>query len=641
MFHKHTMIKSFAFIRRFLRALLFAAVGSLVLASSAQAQGNAYGGFLEPGHAFRLAAEPVAGGRMALAWQIAPGYYLYRDRMKVTAVPSGVQVKVTAPPGTVKQDPNYGTVEVYHGQVRLDVSAPGATALQVTWQGCAEAGLCYPPEQRTIALAAAGTPEIPGLSAPQRELPALASPAPARAQAATPEAAPASVAPAAAAAPAATADSNANAGASDDGVTAMLHSRPVLWTVPLFVLLGIGLAFTPCVLPMLPIVSSMVVGHQAGPRRAFALSLAFVLAMAAVYALLGTGAALAGGNLQAVLQNPFAIGATAALFAALSLSMFGWYELQVPAWLRDRLSAASPRGGGVLGAAALGAASALLVSPCMTAPLAGTLLYIAQTGNVTRGAALLFALGIGMGVPMLAVSVLGARVLPRPGPWMDRVKAAFGFALLATAVGMLQRIVPASATLVLWGAWLALAAVALWPLSASGGARVLARGAALVAGLWAGALVIGASAGAANPWRPLEPLARNGAGPVAACKASLFETVTDPRILVQRLDIAHGSGEPVLVDFSADWCTSCKTLDRDVFDDAAVRRALAGVVPLRVDVTAGTAAQQALMRQYGVMGPPTVMLFDAQGRERRADRLVGEFTAADLLSRVQRALGPS
>jgi thioredoxin:protein disulfide reductase len=624
------MIKSFAFAWQLLRALLLAAVGSLVLASPAGA--GAYGNFLEPGQAFRLAAEPVATGRVALQWQIAPGYYLYRDRMKVTAVPANVRATVTAPPGTAKQDPNYGTVEVYHEQVRLDVSAPGATALEVTWQGCAEAGLCYPPEQRTFALAAAGAPDIPALSAPLHDLPALASSPPVAPAAGGPDASHESVARPASSAP---------AGASDDGVTGLLRSRPLLWTVPLFALLGIGLAFTPCVLPMLPIVSSMVVGQQARPRRAFALSLAFVLAMATVYALLGTGAALAGGNLQAVLQNPIAIGATAALFAALSLSMFGWYELQVPAWLRDRLAAASPRGGGVFGAAALGAVSALLVSPCMTAPLAGTLLYIAQTGKLTRGAVLLFALGIGMGLPMLVVSVLGARVLPRPGPWMDRIKAAFGFALLATAVGMLQRIVPASAALVLWGAWLAQVAVAAWASAASGGGRVLARSAALVAGLWAGALVIGASAGAGNPWRPLEPLARGTTGAAAPARAALFETVTDPRQLLQRLDIARGSGEPALVDFSADWCTSCKTLDREVFDDAAVRRALAGVVPVRVDVTAATPAQQALMRQYGVMGPPTVMLFDARGQERRADRLVGEFTASDLLARVQRAQGPS
>lgn len=634
------MIKSIRIGSEFLRACVLALAAWLTLAASAQAQ---YAGFLDAQQAFRLSVEPLSGGRAALQWQIAPGYYLYRDRIKVTAVPTGAAARVAMPEGVRKPDPNFGTVEVYHDQVQAQVDAPGATELKVSWQGCAEAGLCYPPEQRTVSLATMSAPAAPAGPAPlasivggQPDLPGVTPQSPAIGSSIGPPRAPVATAVPPAA-------SNSAEATSDGGIAGVLNTRPLLWTIPLFLLLGIGLAFTPCVLPMLPIVSGIVVGSQARPRRAFALSLAFVLAMAAVYALLGTGAALAGSNLQAVLQNPLAIAATAALFAALSLSMFGWYELQLPAFLRDRLGAASPQGGGLAGAAALGAISALLVSPCMTAPLAGTLLYIAQTGNVLRGATLLFALGIGMGLPMLVVSTVGARALPRPGPWMNRVKAAFGFALLATAVGMLQRVVPASIAVLLWGAWLALVAVTLWGLPASGGASVVARSAALLAGLWGGAMVIGASAGATDPWQPLRPLARAGTSDAAVAQAQLplFETVSDPQQLLQRLDAARASGRPALVDFSADWCTSCKTLDRTVFDDPAVRHALAGVVPLRADVTAGDAAQQALMRDYQVMGPPTVMLFDAQGRERRDDRLVGEFTAADLLARVQHTGGRS
>lgn len=634
------MIKTLPVPAEFRRTHFAAGLLCLALMSSA-----AYGqdaSFLGPEQAFPLTVTAEAGGRLALQWQIAPGYYLYRSRMKVTAEPASSRAELALPPGVPKRDPNFGTVDVYHGSVRVDVAAPHATALKVVWQGCAEAGLCFPPQQRTVVLTGTPAPDLGG-----RPSASLAGFDASRANAidsAAREPATDALSPKVAlesAAPQETRVStvprqSAGLDASEQGIAQLLHERAMLWSVPLFVLLGIGLAFTPCVLPMLPIVSALVVGSGAGPRRAFALSLAFVLAMSAVYALLGVGAALAGGSLQAVLQNPVAIGASAALFAALSLSMFGWYELQVPAMLRDRLAAASPRGGGLAGATVMGALSALLVSPCMTAPLAGTLLYVAQTGNMAMGAALLFALGLGMGVPMLVISVVGARALPRPGAWMDRVKGAFGFALLATAIVMLERVVPASVAVLLWGAWWTAVALTLWQLAAPGSARVLTRSTAVVAGLWGAAMVLGASAGATDPLQPLVPFAAGPSGRATAQReAASFETVTDPQVLRARLAAARASGQPALVDFSADWCTSCKTIDREVFGDPAVRRAMAGVMRLRADVTASDTAQQLFMREHGVMGPPTVMLFDAQGRERRTERLVGEFTAADLLERLR------
>jgi thioredoxin:protein disulfide reductase len=633
------MIKSVLAPAEFRRGLHVAAALACLLCMSLAAHGQE-AGFLDAEHAFPLTVTRGSGGHVSLQWQIAPGYYLYRGRMKVTPVPASARADLALPPGVSKQDPNFGTVEVYHGSVQAVVTAPQATALQVVWQGCAEAGLCFPPQQRTVALSASAVPDLG--AAASRSLPfdtagasASGAPAPASALAESP-AVSTSQPPRDTGASAPRRDVGGDSG--DRGIAQMLHQRALIWTLPLFLLLGIGLAFTPCVLPMLPIVSTLIVGSGAGPRRAFALSLAFVLAMSAVYALLGVGAALAGGSLQAVLQNPVAIGASAALFAALALSMFGWYELQLPALLRDRLAAASPRGGSVAGAAAMGALSALLVSPCMTAPLAGTLLYVAQTGNMTMGATLLFALGLGMGVPMLVIGVVGARALPRPGPWMNRVKGAFGFAMLATAILMLDRVVPASMAVLLWGAWLTAVALTVWSLPATGGARVPARSVAAVAGLWGAAMVLGASAGATDPLRPLVGFAAGaGASGAAAAQAdpASFETITDPLRLQARLDAARAAGQPALVDFSADWCTSCKTIDREVFGDPAVRHALAGVVRLRADVTASDPPQQALMRTHEVMGPPTVMLFDVQGRERRADRLVGEFTAADLLARLR------
>ncbi len=576
--------------------------------------------FLEPEQAFQARLDEIRGSAVTVHWTIAPGYYLYRDRITVEAVPGERIGQVNRPRGETKQDPNFGTVEVYHDSVRVQVEAGGATALRLGWQGCAEDGLCYPPQQQTIAIATAGVASARPPAGTAFDVAGLL-----RAQA-RPAAEPASALP------------SADAFWTDSGIRNVLHERSLLWTLPLFLVLGIALAFTPCVLPMVPIVSSMVVGNGARPRRAFVLSLAFVAAMAFVYAGLGVLAAVAGAGLQAWMQNPWALGAFAAVFAVLAFAMFGFYELQLPASLRDRLAAAGARGGSIAGAAAMGILSALLVGPCMTAPLAGTLLYIAQTGEVSQGALLLLALGLGMGLPLILVSTFGARWLPRPGPWMDRVKGAFGFLLLATALWMLQRVLPEPLMLFLWGALLTGAAVGLWHIPArtrgepaGGGARILVRAGAAVAALWGGAMVLGAATGATDPARPLA-----GVAVAAGSPAAPFETITDPAVLQARLEQARSEGRPALVEFSADWCSSCKTIEKEVFGDPAVVRGLQGVTLLRADVTASDSKQREWMRRHQVVGPPTVMLFDARGVERRADRLVGEFAPGDLLRRTKR-----
>ena len=585
--------------------------------------------FLEPGQAFVLTVDQVdATGEVRLNWAVAPGYYLYRDRIGVTASPAGNLGKVVRPPGELKQDPNFGAMQVYHHDVAVTVDARGARELEVTWQGCAEAGLCYPPQTRKVALASnaavagPGTALTPTPTSPQEQTPSLASLV-------------------------------TSGGSSDTRFTQLLSDHSLLWTVPLFFLLGLALAFTPCVLPMVPIVSGIVVGSGAAPRRAFALSLAFVLPMALVYALLGLAAALAGANLQAVLQNRWMLLAFGAVFVVLAAAMFGFFTLQLPAVLRDRLDGAGSRrqGGTLAGAAGLGVVSALLVGPCMTAPLAGTLLYIAQSGNAAQGAVLLFALGLGMGMPLLVIGSLGARLLPRPGPWMERVKAGFGFVLLATAVWMVQRVLPEPLVLAMWGALLvglaltlAHAAAAALALDA-GRARILLRSTAVVAGLWGGAMIVGAATGAADPWQPLRLAAttfsNDRTATSSAAAALSFDSVRTEQALKSRLQAAALAGRPVLVDFSADWCVSCKVIDTEVFGDARVQAALASVVRVRADVTASGANSQQLMRVHQVIGPPTVMLFDAQGRERREARLVGEFTVDDLLRRYAGAPQPS
>lgn len=605
--------------------LLLAAVFAAVVGSI---PARAADGFLDPEQAFVLHIAPAASpGTVTLRWTIAPGYYLYRDRLEVTAVPAGsAQVAFERPRGERKEDPNFGAVEVYHDQVALTVQAGGAQALQVGWQGCAEEGLCYLPQTREVALGAMVGGTAGGTTGGAEGGMAAAGSAGRDGGADV-------------AAGQASAWAQATAG-SDSAVRTLLLDRSLAFTLALFFALGLALAFTPCVLPMVPILYSIVVGSQATPRRALALSLAFVLPMALTYAGVGVGAALAGANLQALLQNPWVLAAMGLVFVLLAGSMFGWYELRLPSALSARLDGASrsQRGGTLAGAGAMGVLSALLVGPCMTAPLAGTLLYIAQGGQPLQGGLLLFALGLGMGVPLLLVGTLGARVLPRPGPWMEGVKAGFGFGLLATAIWMVQRVLPAPAALALWGALFVALAVALAQLgrgSTSAARRVLAPAAALLVGLWGGAMWLGAAAGAGDPVRPLGFIAQAGsAAPAAATHASRTVAVDSTEGLAAALAQAGAAGRPVLLDFTADWCVSCKTIEREVFGDPAVQQALAGVVLLRADVTAGTPAQRALMRAHGVVGPPTVMLFDAAGQELRPSRLVGEFEAASLLQRL-------
>jgi thiol:disulfide interchange protein DsbD len=566
---------------------------------------NATASFLEPEQAFRLSVQEQGPGQVQLQWSIAPGYYLYRDRIGVSGPGVG---EVAKPPGKTKEDPNFGTVEVYHDAVQVQVASGSASSLRITWQGCAEDGLCYPPEEKQIALRNVGVPTGP------------ASPA---------------------TAPSSPAGATLLAGASSDAdVSRLLQQRSLAWTLPLFFLLGMALAFTPCVLPMVPILSSMVVGSGATPRRGLLLSFAFVGPMAAVYAGMGVLAALAGAGLQAWLQNPWTLLSFAAVFVALALAMFGFYELQLPAFLRDRLASRTVKGGNLAGAAGMGALSALLVGPCMTAPLAGTLLYIAQGGSAAEGGLLLLSLGLGMGVPLVVISTLGARWLPRPGPWMDRVKAAFGFVLLGTAVWMAGRVIAPQWSLLLWGCLLVALALSLWHMTRKGktenlrpATAMVARSSAALAGLWGAAMVFGAAAGAGDPAQPLRALVAARSAPAVATPA--FETLQDPGLLKARLADAAARGQPAVVEFSADWCTSCKTIEREVFGDPRVGRALEGVLLLRADVTRSDAAQRAFMQQHQVMGPPTLMLYGPQGSERREQRLVGEFGPDALLQRLQ------
>jgi thiol:disulfide interchange protein DsbD len=567
--------------------------------------------FLQPKQAFRLNIVKQADGQLRLNWEISKGYYLYRKQMKVEGDPVGSVHQIKWPAGTLKTDETFGESEVYHDKVAVLVTAPDAQALTIGWQGCADAGLCYPPQTRRVNLAdVTATPGTnPGVAAANA--------------------------------------SQAGIGAfGDDQDVAERLSRVNLgWMLVVFFGLGLLMTFTPCVLPMVPILSSLIAGSGASPKRGFILSLAFVLPMALTYAVLGAGAALAGANLQATLQNPWVLGSFGLMFVVLALSMFGFYELQLPAVLRNRLNSASQgqRGGTVAGAAAMGVLSALLVGPCMTAPLAGALLYIAKTGDVLTGGLALLSMGLGMGVPLLLVGTLGARLLPRPGCWMNRVKVMFGFILLGTAILFVARVLPPALTLGLWGAWLLAIALGLLALAKKvdvDAGRLMSRYLALLLGLWGGAMVVGAAGGAQDPFQPLAFVA-GGAAPAQAAVAkdfmARFASVKTQQALEARVAEAGQRGQWTLVDFYADWCVSCKMIEREVFADPRVQQALANMQLLRPDMTANNADDRALMSVHQILGPPTMLLIGPDGKERRAERVIGELGADEFLSRLARA----
>ncbi len=564
----------------------------LLLAIPAHAENN----FLPPEQAFKFSAAQEDQGRVRLTWHISEGYYLYRKQLTVAAEPAGSALQMVYPAGTMKTDDFFGESEVYHDSVELIVNAAGARALTVGWQGCADAGLCYPPQGQTIALHTAS-------------------------------------------------DASNDVRGEDQSMADRLSQSSLAWMLLVFFGLGLLMTFTPCVLPMIPILSSLIAGSGAGPRRGFILSLAFVLPMALTYAVFGAAAALAGANLQAMLQNPWVLGVFGAIFVALAMAMFGFYELQLPSFLRNRLDQASQgqRGGTVLGAGAMGMLSALLVGPCMTAPLAGALLYIGDTGNVLVGGLALLFMGLGMGVPLLLVGTVGAQLLPRPGNWMNRVKACFGFILLAMAILFAARVLPGSVILALWGGLLLSCALSLSTLAqqlAVDGGRLLMRCIALLIGIWGGIMVLGAAAGGHDPLQPLAFASRASATGNASDTPDFmqrFATVKSPQQLAAGIAEAGRNGQWTLVDFYADWCVSCKAIERDVFSDPQVQQALGGMRLLRPDITANTADDVAMLRAYQAFGAPTILLIGPDGKEHRAERIIGELSAGEFLARLKRA----
>ncbi|HYO28907.1 MAG TPA: protein-disulfide reductase DsbD [Azonexus sp.] len=566
--------------------------------------------FLDPAVAFKPTARALDAQTIEVGFEIAKGYYLYRDKFKFAVEGDTVTLGTPVfPRGKEKIDENFGKVEVFYKNVaiRLPVqrNASGVLPLKlnVTSQGCADAGVCYPPQTQMVSV----------------ELPA-----------------PGSV-PDAPGAPVAAMESTAGLAVDGDesGTIAATLKNAGFWaSLAFFFIAGLGLSLTPCVFPMIPILSGIIAGqgHKASHARGFALSLAYVLGMALTYAAVGVAAGLSGTLISAALQNPWVLGAFALVFVVLSFSMFGFYELQLPTALQSKLSEESGhlQGGRGLGVFAMGALSALIVGPCVAAPLAGALLYIGQTGDAVLGGTALFVMALGMGMPLIAVGVAGGSLLPKTGPWMEGVKKGFGVLLLATALWLISPVIPALVQMLGWAALFIIPAIylhALDPLPprAKGWQRFW-KGIGIVMLLTGAALLAGALAGNRDPLQPLAGL--RGQALAAEARKLPFEPVRSVAELDNRLAAVD---RPVMLDFYADWCVSCKEMERFTFADPAVQAKLAGFTLLKADVTANTPEDKALLARFGLFGPPGIIFFSPGGKEVSGVRVVGYKEAASFL----------
>jgi thiol:disulfide interchange protein DsbD len=566
--------------------------------------------FLPVDQAFVFTAIADGADRVLLDWQVAPGYYLYRHRTSAkTSTPGFSLGEIAMPDGKKKTDEFFGDVEVYYGILTATVPVTRPTAassfeVEVTYQGCADAGLCYPPVTKTVAI------ELPPPGTPSTS----------------------DVAPMI---------------SEQDRLSSLISGGNLLAILASFFGFGLLLAFTPCVLPMIPILSGIIAGQGAAatPSRSFLLSVTYVLGMALTYTIAGAAFAAAGQQAQAFFQQPWIIIAFAALFVVLALAMFGLFDLKIPSALETRLANVSGRqkAGSFVGTAVMGALSALVVTACVAPPMVAALAVIGQTGDVLRGALALFVMAIGMGTPLLFVGIAGGRFLPHAGPWMTTIKALFGVLFLGVAVWMLERILPGALTLALWALLVIVGGYYFggFGRTSAGAAapRLLARGLGLAAIVWGTIMMIGAAAGGHDPLQPLRGATLPGFGGQAGATASEalpFRKIASVGDLDRELAAAQAAGQPVMLDFYADWCVSCKEMEKYTFSVPEVQQDLAGFVLLKADVTANSEADQALFRRFGVYGPPTTAFFGTQGRECRAFRLVGYVKADDFRSHLAR-----
>jgi len=568
------------------------------------------GALLPAEQAFQFFATVKDAETLHVNWEIAKGYYLYREKIQFELTNAdGYQLgNYFIPQGAPAHDEEFGQVEIFHNELGFDLpiirtnSSAKTITLQAKYQGCADRGVCYPPMAKKIELELPAAQEIQPIVNTQ-PTPALSE---------------------------------------QDQIVQSLQHDSLAMTLLSFFGFGLLLSMTPCIFPMIPILSGIIVGHghRITTAKAFFLSLSYVVASALTYTVFGILAALFGSNLQTTFQQPWIIGLFSAIFVILSLSMFGFYELELPNSIKTRLhnSSEKHRDGSFWGAAIMGSLSSLIVGPCVAAPLAGALIFIGQSGNAVLGGGALFAMGMGMGVPLLLLGASAGKLLPKAGTWLYSTKAVFGVIMLAVAVWMLSRILPPAITILLWAMLLILPAIylnAIDPLPEnSSGWRKLWKGVGLMMLAYGLLLLIGFSMGNNNPLKPLQGFSVNNAQ--AAEQGIVFEKVASISALEARIQQASANHQPVMLDFYADWCISCKEMEAYTLTDPKVKQALTGFVLLRADVTKDSDDDKALLAKFNLIGPPAMLFFCADNQESAAHRVIGYQDAETFIKTLQR-----
>jgi len=555
---------------------------------------------------FQVSTKRTDPNTFIIHWQIKPEHFLYAKRIKIKKEEQDdLQINIMQMPKAERKTDKQGkTFSVYRNTLTLPVavlaSEPGESLIQLHYQGCADDGFCYPPVERTIKLTFNKELELVATS--------LEKPVP---------------------------KTKVN-----DQLKAKISKEEAVfddhWTIIILSFFGFGLllAFTPCVLPMVPVLSGIIVGHGSDltTRKAFLLSLSYVLSMAATYALVGALVAYLGSNLQILMQSPWSISLFSFIFVLLSLSMFGFYELKLPtSWQSKLASISRSKGSGhYLSAAIMGCLSTLILSPCVTAPLIGALSYIAHTGDLMLGSLALFFLGLGMGLPLLLIGTSAGKLLPKAGDWMNSVKSFFGFLLLAVAVYLMDRIIPSFISMILWGSLFIFSGISCGALNTQ--SKKISQSTGLILLVYGLLILIGASMGNNNPIQPLKPLLEKD---VVYAKTSPTSKKRVMNLAETKQAIQNAQGKPVMLDFYADWCNSCKVMEATTFKDPEVANALKDFVILKADITANNREDQNLLRHYSVVAPPTFLFFDSEGNEIESLRIIGEADPQTFIKNIQ------
>ena len=595
--------------------------GKIQLGDTFGSFGGANDEFLPVDEAFEPILTAIDGNNVEIAIRVTDGYYLYKDKISARADSDIAQAgRLELPAGEMKTDQYFGEMEVYHEDVFGKLSIARATpdamdlAIELKYQGCADGGICYPPVTKLINVELPQATAVSALAAVNTS--------------------------AAAAAPMVSEQAK---------LAQIISGSSMLVVVATFFGAGLLLAFTPCVLPMVPILSGIIAGEgeDVSASRGFSLALAYVMGMALVYTAAGVGAAAAGLQLQATFNQPWVLAVFSGLFVVLAAGMFGMYDLQMPSAIQSRLASISnnQRSGTAIGAFVMGAISSLIVTACVAPALVAALTVMAQTGDMVRGGAALFAMSLGMGAPLLAVGAAQGKLLPQAGPWMVAVKNAFGFMMLGLAIWMMSRALPGEITLALWGILIFMAGVYMGGLTTltpeSAGPQKFGKGAGLLAVIYGAVLLVGSLAGSNSMLRPLEGLNVGGGGGeyVAEHRGLDFQRIKTTGDLDAALAQAAASGQTAMLDFYADWCVSCIEMEEFTFTDTDVQQALSNTVLLQADVTANDDEDQALLNRFGVFGPPTIIFFDADGMQRSGYEVVGYMKAKDFANHVRMATG--